>query len=146
MQSALFCFVVMLSGFTSAEQSNNDIVVNNGYIRETLPGINLSSAYMQIVNNSKQDIRFTGATSSVSPRIEIHEHSMENGLMRMRQVSALSINKGGQVTLMPYGFHLMVFGLNKPLKDGETINITLQFSGHDDVSISLPVKSIKKRD
>jgi hypothetical protein len=145
MQYIGFCFTVLFICNIQAKENTQDIEINQGYVRATLPGINLSSAYMQIVNNSNQDIRFIGAKSSVSPKIEIHEHSMENGLMRMRQVSAIAIKKGEQVTLMPYGFHLMIFGLNKPLKDGETIDLTLQFSGHADVLVSLPVESIKKR-
>ena len=122
-----------------------DITVKNGYIRETIPGTVISSAYMTINNMSLSAVKLIGAVSGVSKRIEIHEHSMENGMMNMQQRQFIEIAGQSSVKLQPSGLHLMIFDLKSPLKDGTLIPITLKFTTHPDVLITLPVESIKRK-
>lgn len=129
--------------FASYAQATN-IVVTDAYIRETIPGTKVSSAYMVIKNNSDEAIKLVGAMSSVTDRIEIHEHVMTDEMMRMQQVASVSIDANSEVVFQPMGHHLMIFNLPKRLKQGETYPITLQFSQHSDIPIDFPVKSIKK--
>ncbi len=128
----------------SASSFANDVVIDKGYIRATIPGTNISSAYMDINNHSAEQVVFVGASSDVSDRIEIHQHTMENGMMRMRQRDSLVIKGHDMAVLQPSGYHLMIFNLNKPLKVDEKIKLTLHFSQADDVEITLPVQSIKR--
>ncbi|NQY64087.1 MAG: copper chaperone PCu(A)C [Alteromonadaceae bacterium] len=122
-----------------------EISVNTGYIRETIPGTSISSAYMTIHNSSLQKLSFIGASSDVSPRVEIHEHTMDNGMMRMRQRLSIEIPAQNTVVLHPSGLHLMIFDLNQPLKQDQMVSITLHFADHKDFTIQLPVQSIKNK-
>ncbi|MDT0604942.1 copper chaperone PCu(A)C [Thalassotalea castellviae] len=121
------------------------VVVEHGYIRATIPGTTVSSAYMEIKNTSKQDIVLIGATSKVSDRIEIHEHVMNDEMMRMQQRESLTIAANDSVVLQPSGYHLMIFNLAEPLKVDANVELTLQFSDKKTVNILLPVQSIKRK-
>ncbi len=128
--------------FARAEQAVSRISVDDGYIRATIPGTTVSSAYMTITNNAEKPAILVGASSDVSERIEIHQHVMAQGMMKMRKQDSLTIPENSAVTLQPAGYHLMIFDVKQPLKADEKIFITLHFSDEKDVSVSLPVRSI----
>jgi len=50
---------------------------------------------------------------------------MENGVMRMRGVDALPLPAGKTVKLEPAGYHLMLMGLQHPLRPGDNVSIKL---------------------
>jgi len=137
----VFLFTLFCSTFSSAQ----NIEISDGYIRETLPGNQITSAYLKITNANNHEILFIGASSNISPKIEIHQHSMENGMMQMRQLEHVKINAHENVLLQPYGLHLMIFDLKQPLKDGQKVQLTLHFAKQSDVIINVPVISIKKK-
>ena len=122
-----------------------DIEIQKAYIRETLPGNQISSAYMTIVNHGNKAIKLVSITSNVSPRIEIHAHTMANGMMKMEQLDAISVKANAQVLLQPYGLHLMIFNLKKGLKAGQVVALKLHFADQQVVSINVPVQSLSKQ-
>jgi copper(I)-binding protein len=123
----------------------NDVVVEHGYIRATIPGTNVSSAYMEVNNLTNKNMVLIGATSKVSNRIEIHEHVMNDEMMRMVKRESLTIPANDHVVLQPSGYHLMIFNLVEPLKVDDKVDVTLHFSNKKEVIISLPVQSIKRK-
>lgn len=124
--------------------SSEEFIVENGFVRATIPGTSISSAYMTMNNLSNKLVTLTGVSSSVSDRVEIHDHVMVNNLMRMQQRQSVNINANSQVILQSSGLHLMIFNLEQPLLPEDTIDITLHFSHRSDVTITLPVQSIKQ--
>ena len=84
------------------------IEVESGYVRESIPGNYMTSAYMTLINSYDHDIRLVGIKGNFSPLIEMHEHIMNDGMMRMRQVDEIIIPANGEVVLQPMGYHLMI--------------------------------------
>jgi hypothetical protein len=123
----------------------DDITVEPGYIRATIPGTSISSAYMTITNNTDKKLNLLGASSEVSQRIEIHQHTMSDGMMKMRQVKSISVEAGSQLILEPLGYHLMIFNLDKPLNAGQKSTLTLHFAEEKNIEITLPIESIKRK-
>ena len=117
--------------------------VQDGYVREVIPGNTVTSAYMTIKNQSPQGVKFIGATSKNIDRIEIHEHLMSDGMMQMRQKSSIDIGAGESATLQPMGLHLMMFDIKEPIKAGHEVTISLEFENAEPVEVILPVRSIK---
>lgn len=143
------CFVII---FNSSAYSYNEnevtaeitpLVIEQGYIRETIPGTTISAAYLTLINTSNKDIMLTGITSNISKRIELHNHEITNGVMQMRQINHIVIPANKQVTLQPSGLHIMIFDLQKGLKANDKVNLNLQFSRAKSKQIELPVRSIK---
>ena len=133
--------LLVLPSFAALAQ----VTVESPYIRATIPGTNVSSAYMEIVNHGDKTVTLIGASLAVSNKVEIHEHTMSNGMMKMQKREMLEIAANNKVVLQPSGYHLMIFNLEKGLKDGEEIVLTLHFKGHEDQKVVVPVQSIKRK-
>jgi len=116
--------------------------VHNGYVRGLPPGQPNTAAFMELVNDTDATLQITGASSPLANKVELHQHSHEGGMMRMRQVDSLSIAPGSTVSLAPGGYHLMLFGLQRALVDGEQVEIVLQLQGGKEHRVTLPVRSV----
>ena len=66
-----------------------------------------------------------------------------NGVMEMREITGgLPVPASGSVELKPGSYHVMLIGLKKPLKAGETIALTLDFEKAGKVSITVPIRAM----
>ncbi len=120
-----------------------DVKISEGYIKANIPGSDVTAAYMKIINNSDKAITLEKVTGSISNQIEIHEHSMADGMMKMRQVENITINANSSITLKPSGLHLMIFSLKQELSKEEAVTLTMHFSNKMAINIQLPVYQYK---
>ena len=121
----------------------NTITISDGYVKASIPGSNVTASYMTLRNTSNKAITLQKVSSTVSDRIEIHEHSMADGMMRMREVGEITIKANSEVVLQPSGLHLMIFSLKQQITDKDVIALTLYFSNDTEVKIQLPVLKYK---
>lgn len=135
---------LMLSIFSVFSIAAAEVYVSDQYIRETIPGTTISSAYMTLINKQDKDVYLVSIKSNISPRIELHEHTMSDGMMKMQQVESILIKANSEAVLKPHGYHIMIFNLDTPLKAETTQNMILVFSDGSQHSISIPVKGIKQ--
>ena len=85
------------------------------------------------------------ASSSVAAVVELHEHINDNGIMRMRKVEGgLALEANQSIIMKPGGYHIMLISLHKPLKAGDTMDLSLKFGSGKLIELSIPVVSIKK--
>jgi len=115
--------VVLLASAASLPAWAAQISVTDAWVRATMPGQPVGGAYLQI--RSDADARLIGVSSSVVPRVEVHEMTMDGDMMRMREVKAVELPKGKTVSLEPGGFHIMLMNLKKPIVVGDSIPLTL---------------------
>ncbi|SEL57682.1 hypothetical protein SAMN05216262_11441 [Colwellia chukchiensis] len=144
----IFLLVLIVSNllFCAANASQNaQIKVENSYARESIPGTSISSAYMTIKNLSNSNRRLVAATSDVSDRIEIHQHTMVDGLMRMRQLRFVDILANDSVQFQPSGLHLMIFDLKQSLTAQQQMTITLHFDDQTSVDVTYSIKGLKQK-
>ena len=67
------------------------------WARATPKGATVGGGYFTITNTGNAADRLVGGTSDVSNRFEIHEMSMDKGVMKMREVtSGIEIKPGQQ--------------------------------------------------
>lgn len=100
-----------------------------------------SAVYMTIKSTSSSADRLVKAASDVAGATELHTAAMVNGVMQMRPVEAIDIPAGGVATLAPGGFHVMLIGLKKDLKVGDTVKLTLTFERFGTLTIAAPVRA-----
>lgn len=86
-----------------------------------------SAAYFTLANQSADTLRLLGARSEVAARTEIHETTMEDGVVRMRPVQHVVLAPRGRQAFEPGGLHLMLVDLQRDLAAGESLSITFQF-------------------
>jgi copper(I)-binding protein len=104
------------------------IIVNKPWIRATAPGQTISGAFMTLVNDSATAHALSAVSFSDANTVEIHETSMNDGMMRMRRVSHIDIPANGSAELKPGSYHVMLIGLEREMKAGTAESLTLTFS------------------
>ncbi len=112
--------------------------VSNAWVRGTVAGQKATGAFMDI--KSAEGAALVGAASAVGVT-QVHEMSMDGGVMRMREVKKLDLPAGQTVSLKPGGYHIMFMDLKKPLTKGEVVPITLKIQGKDGKVSEMEVKA-----
>jgi copper(I)-binding protein len=139
----LFIGFVFIFTLVSQAHATSELIVNDGYVRASIPGSNVTAAYMTINNKSNKAVTLQKVSGIISDRIEIHEHTMTDGMMRMGEVDEITIKASSKVTLQPSGLHLMIFALKQKITEQDMIALTLHFSDKTKVNIQLPVYRYK---
>jgi periplasmic copper chaperone A len=116
--------------------------VTDAYVRAVPPGVANSAGFMTLSNGGGEPRFLTGAESPASEVVELHSHTMEGGMMRMRRIERIEVPAGGSVTLEPGGLHLMLIGLKGPLAPGEEVALTLTFDDGGRAVVSAPVRPV----
>jgi len=120
------------------------ITVNEPRIRATAPGQTISGAFMTLVNNSETPYALTAVSFSDANTAEIHETSINEGVMRMRKVSRIDIPANGSAELKPGSYHIMLIGLEREMKAGTTETLTLTFSDDSQKTVEAQVGALSE--
>ncbi|MHA1524433.1 MAG: copper chaperone PCu(A)C [Alphaproteobacteria bacterium] len=141
---ALFAILASLAtawplGASAGSQAHQAIAVQDIWARATATLAKVGGAYMTIRNSGNNADKLIGVASPVCAHAGLHQSLMENDIMKMRAVDAIEIPAGGMVMLKPGGYHIMLMGLTKPLKQGETFPITLTFEKFGDVNFVVKI-------
>ncbi|MBB5020121.1 hypothetical protein HNQ59_003435 [Chitinivorax tropicus] len=119
------------------------LTVDHPWARASTPGAQMGAVYMKINNAGKTaDALLEASSPSLAEEIEIHNHINDNGVMRMRQVPQVAVPAGGTVMLKPHSYHIMLFGLKKPLVVGDVVPMTLRFKQAGEVKVEVTVEPI----
>lgn len=118
------------------------IQAQSAWTRATPPGAANSASYVQLHNAGDEMRSVIAAHSSVADEIQLHTVLSENGLMKMRQVPFIEIPAGGMTELKPGGFHIMMLGIKQPLKEGESVQIELEFANGDKLNFESPIQKM----
>lgn len=112
----------------SATAQVGDLVVTQPWSRATPSGAKVASGYLTIENKGTSPDRLLGGSSDTAAKVDVHEMATKDGVMTMRQLDeGLPIAPGATVTLAPNGYHLMLTNIARPLKQGDTVTVTLEF-------------------
>lgn len=98
-----------------------------------------AAAYMKIHNMGDAPDTIVAASSPLAERVEMHTHTMTDGVMRMRKVEGIELPAKAHTELKPGGLHLMMFGLKKAVKKGEMIPIKITLKDAGEVEIKAMV-------
>lgn len=127
MKKILLCVLTLCSIHLNSNAQNMDIKISGEWARPILVEGRPGSAYFQIENTGDIDDKLISVSSSVSPRVEIHEHTMKDGVMKMSQVDSIEIKAKSSVQLKPGGYHIMIFDTSSKYEIGDQIDLTLHF-------------------
>lgn len=116
-----------------------EISVENGWVRATPGGNDVTAAYFTLVNAGGAD-RLVGVSSAQLEDVMLHASVQgDDGVMRMEHLQdGVEIPAGGEAVFAPGGHHLMLFGA-ADLTLGDTVCIALDFETADDRIACLPV-------
>ncbi|MDD4928513.1 MAG: copper chaperone PCu(A)C [Gallionella sp.] len=120
-----------------------DIKVEGAWARATAPG--QDSGMAELIMTSAQDAKLIGFSSTACKTGEMHSMTHDNGMMQMREVKFIALPAGHRVDLSEGGYHLMLVGLNAPLKAGESVPLKLIFKVDNKIvsqTVNAPIKPL----
>jgi len=129
--------------------SAGDVQIQHPYATPTPPGTKIGAAYfVSLENRGDKSDRLLRASTSVAASVEVHSGEIgADGVMRMREMEALPLAPKAILNLRPgQGHHLMLVGLKKPLVEGESFPMTLEFERGGTVDVKVTVEVPKDHD
>lgn len=123
-----------------AKHTHSGVMIEKAWTRATPPGAKVAGGFVTIMNHGKEADRLIGGSFALSQRVEVHEMTMTEGVMRMNEVKGgLEIAPGATVELKPGGYHLMFMELGGEPKVGTPVKGTLQFEKAGEVAVEFAV-------
>jgi copper(I)-binding protein len=110
---------------SAALAQTNQLDVSNAWARATPGRAENGAAYVTIQSPTAD--RLLSVSSPVAKKAELHTMSMEGMVMKMRPLAGVDIPAGQPITLKPGGRHVMLLGLDEPLREGQSFPLTLTF-------------------
>jgi len=120
-----------------------DLVITQAWSRATPAGAKIGGGFLTIENKGSAADKLVAVSGDIAGKIEIHEMTMNDGVMKMRALDKpLAIDPGKTVKLAPGGYHLMMMDLKSPLKKGDKVPVTLEFEKAGKVEVTLDVQGV----
>jgi hypothetical protein len=127
----------------ATEVKAGDLVITQAWSRATPGGAKVAGGYLTIENKGSAPDRLIGGSAAIAGKFEVHEMTMDEGVMKMRPLDkGLEIAPGKTVKLAPGGYHVMLMDLKGGLKQGEQVPVTLQFEKAGTVQVTLDVATV----
>lgn len=127
--------------FVGGGSTQPTITVSHAKIRLPLGGRDVTAGYVTVL--SPVDDALVAVSSPMVEAIELHTHTMTDGVMRMARVEAFDLPEGVPVSLAPGGDHLMLFGLGEGPDDGwgegDIVPLTLAFASGQTLDVDAVV-------
>ncbi len=132
---------LMSSGYAQAQS----VTVQEAWIRGTVAGQSATGAFMELT--AKSNARLVGVSTPLTKNAEVHNMTMQNGVMKMFPVDGIDVPAGRTVKLASGGYHVMLMNLQKPLNAGDKVPLQLTFELADKkretVDLMVEVRDIK---
>lgn len=124
-----------------ASQASAEISVKDAKLLIKSQNAASAAAFMVIENTYGSDAQLISVSSQIAAKTELHTHSMDaSGVMRMTAVEGgLTIPAAGSHALKRGGDHVMLMGLTNSLKEGDVVELNLEFRKTGQMTISVPV-------
>mgnify|MGYP001793524410 FL=1 len=131
---------------TPAFAGSEDVVVEDAWARASI-GVNRpGAAYMIIRNTGDEAVTLTGLRTDLAMMPDIHQTSTNaEGVSSMAPAGEIEIAPGEAVSLEPGGLHAMLMRLQRPMAEGESFSLTLDFSDGGEIMVEVPILGIAAR-
>jgi len=136
-------FALLASAAHAEDYKAGALVIGQPWTRVTPKNAPVAGGYLKITNAGATPDRLTGGSAEVAKRFEIHEMSMDGGVMKMRELKdGLEIAPGATVELKPGAYHIMMMNLSRPLAKGERVKGSLTFEKAGKVDVEFAVEAL----
>ena len=137
--SLFLIWVVLLAACQPAKISTGVLDVENVWARPAADGDN-GAVYFMIENGTEKEDALLSARSDIAAAVELHMSVTEGDHMSMHQQNVVTVPAGEAVTFTPGSLHVMLIGLTRELKTGDTFDITLEFENAGEKIVTVTVR------
>ena len=134
-------FLLIFFSLVVLGNANAHIEVSNSWARLIPNGV--GALFLEIQNSHPESDVLTQASSPNAKFVMIHQTERKNNITSMKHLMrGINIPANGNISLKPGSYHIMLSGLDKDLKLGDKIEVTLEFSKNKSITVK-PVLKIK---
>lgn len=123
--AALLLALSLGLGLAACQRAPGELRIVDGWIREPASAEGPLAGYLKLDNGTAAALHCDGASSADFGAIEIHRTAVQDGMSRMLRDQVVEVPAGGQASLEPGSYHLMLFRPQRPLRAGDHATITL---------------------
>lgn len=139
-------FVSLPSPLASHEFRAGDLLIDHPWTRAVGERAPTAAGYLVIRNTGATADRLLAAETPRASRVEMHEMSVTDGIMRMRPITVgIALPPGAEVRLAPGGQHLMLIAPQGGFAQGSRVPVTLVFERAGRVDVELGVEAAGAR-
>ncbi|MDN6180715.1 MAG: copper chaperone PCu(A)C [Halomonas subglaciescola] len=139
--AGLLAATVFATPALAHEAQLDDVRIAHPFATPTPPGAPNGGAYLDISVAGDSPAMLIGARSPASDSVEIHDMTMNDGVMQMRPLEKLEVTPDSPVRMRPGGgHHLMLMALSEPLAEGDTFPLTLEFAQRGEIEVDVWVQ------
>ena len=131
MRTVLIAFILAAATFVAQDKR---ATASNGWVKTPATGETQTTAFVTIENPGMYEVNVTSAKSDAAGTIELRDGG--------RAVTFITVPAFGSVEMTPGGAHLLLLGVKRPLKDGDTVTLTLG----TDVDVTLTVTAAVRKE
>lgn len=117
---------------------NGGLVVKDAWARPGISGGN-GGVFFTLKNPTSSVDKIIHADSIVAEAVELHQTTMDDGVMKMSPQEFVEVPAKSTVEFAPGGLHVMLIGLAEDLAVGDTFQVTLEFQNHDPIQMNVTV-------
>lgn len=123
--------------------TSGDLTIRNAWSRATIGASRPAVFYVEIANAGSAEDALLGIVTPVAGMPMLHETVVTDGVASMPHAMRVPVPAGGTVRLEPGGYHGMLMELTAPLKEGGSYPMTLTFEKAGEVTLNVPVLSLR---
>lgn len=137
--------LVVLTVTTAAFAADSAVTFTEVFARPSAGKVGV--AFFTATSTTNDSI--TSVSSDCCDAVEIHRTEKLNGVMSMRRIAQLKLNKKTATRIQPDskgGEHMMLIGLKEPLSAGDTVSVTFTFAKAPAQTLTIPVTALTPHD
>jgi copper(I)-binding protein len=128
--------------WTRAVVVDEDTVDTDGTATPATEATVTTAVYLSIENNGEQDDQLLSVAAAVADAAEMHESTITDGVMQMRQAQVVDVPAGESVVFEPGGLHVMLIGVHTSLEPGDRLELDLTFAQAGNITVSVAVRDL----
>jgi periplasmic copper chaperone A len=147
MKPTVLVLALVLASLATAAAANDykigALEIQQPWTRATPKGAKTAAGYVAIKNTGTAPDRLTGGSLMGAGGAQVHEMTMDHGVMKMRAMpDGIQIKPGEMVELKPGGLHLMFTDVKARLVQGQSVKGTLTFANAGTVDVEFAVEGM----
>lgn len=112
------------------------------WARASIAGVDNVAVYGKFTNPGEMPVAIVSVSSPIAKSAMIHKTRVKHGMASMVPMTSLRVPAHQSVECKPGKCHIMLMGVNRPLKVGDSFALTLGLAGGGSVTTEVKVGSI----
>jgi copper(I)-binding protein len=132
---------LMAVGAAAHEYTLDKLTIGHPWSPASHGAAKTAAVYVTFVNDGAKSDRLLGVSSPIAAHATLHANEKMGDVNHMHELPGVDIPAGKTVELKPGDMHIMLEGLQHPLKEGEMVPLTLKLANEGEVHVEVMVMS-----